>query len=118
MTTTNRLLSTLEMVGACVALVLAILWIREPSGPYEPYTFLVCLICTTAVDIARRRLRQHSAPVASLNTEPETKAGPPTRVQEGTLDLNVLATPERRILISGALPVTAVPRMDDRLGCW
>jgi hypothetical protein len=55
----NTLLLVLECSGVAVALVFGALWVLNPSGPYEPITFIALFLGSTIVDFVRRHLPSH-----------------------------------------------------------
>ena len=110
MQVTRRQLSIVEIVCVVVALVLGVLWARKPTGPYEPYAFLVSLVGTTLVEIVRRHVPDQSEPTARSTIDPLTITRPTIRTQEGTLDLNSLATRKWRVVY--AEPFLSRPNLE------
>ncbi len=47
------MLITLEIVAFIATAVLAVLWIREPNGNYEPWT-VICGVVATVIELLRR----------------------------------------------------------------
>lgn len=52
----NAVLLAFESVMALVALILVVLWLRDPNGPYEAWAFVSLLFGGTFVEIFRRWL--------------------------------------------------------------
>lgn len=53
----NKLLVFIEIAAVMTAGAFGLLWARDPSGPYEPITFLALLVGVSVVEIVRRFLR-------------------------------------------------------------
>lgn len=49
----NRIMVIFEILAVLGAAVLAVLWMNEPDGPYEPFTYTLALI-GIAIDLLRR----------------------------------------------------------------
>lgn len=55
----EKIFGWLEVISVLVTFVLAILWIRNPGGPYEPYLVLVASIAT-ALNLLYKSLRRNA----------------------------------------------------------
>lgn len=52
----ERLLAALELLSVALAIVFGFMWMANPAGRFEPYSFMATLLGTTVVDILRRSL--------------------------------------------------------------
>ncbi|MDD4962609.1 MAG: hypothetical protein PHI11_01675 [Gallionella sp.] len=48
------IIGAIETIGFILSLVLGVLWAANPSGSYEPFGFVIGLICFAGTDIYRR----------------------------------------------------------------
>lgn len=51
----NKIFLIIEIIAVVVALVFGAMWVRDPSGPYEPITFMALLVGSTIVELVRRK---------------------------------------------------------------
>lgn len=107
----RRFLFYVEATGAVVAFVFGILWLRNPSGPYEPITFLALLIGGTIVEIVRRQVpppptEKKEPPITEPVTPPpptplpEDEVRSSTRTLKGKVDLGSRTDREIRVVYS------------------
>ncbi len=52
----NRSLFYIECLSFAIALIFGVLWMKSPTGPYEPITFISILVGSTLVELIRRHL--------------------------------------------------------------
>lgn len=52
----KRVLLAIECVALLTAVILGIIWIQNPSGPYEPIIFVTLLLGSSVVEFIRRTL--------------------------------------------------------------
>ena len=129
----RRFLLSIEIGAAALAAIFGIMWLRNPAGPYEPMTFLALLVGGTMVELIRRwflpdaqvkasRPQQSDAPGTSEHldsSEPSTlpahtdARSSALRVQEGSLDLGVLANREFRVVYPE--PFSVRPHLEVRV---
>jgi len=119
-----------EICAVGVALVFGAMWVQQPQGPYEPYTFLALLLGGTIVELIRRYLPSHA--IAKKRQRPFSKkvqgqqtarsptalgegntAGTIAKVQEGSVNLDTRGEREIRIVYPEAFCVR--PNLDVRV---
>src|SRR5438067_13721367 len=94
----DRLLTTVEITSVVVAGIFGVMWARNPSGAYEPITFLALLIGGTGVEIVRRRVRSRSTNGSKSAFREQSFLKPaPAPSAEPVVDLDALLDDQSRL---------------------
>ena len=92
----STILLAVEIAAVLLAAVFAVLWMRKPTGPYEPVTFIALLLGSTVVEIIRRYLPQQTtagADTVEIAALTEQAAELLRRLQDGRDRLEPASSP-------------------------
>jgi ABC-type transporter Mla subunit MlaD len=92
----STILLAVEIAAVLLAAVFAVLWMKKPTGPYEPVTFIALLLGSTVVEIIRRYLPQQTtagADTVEIAALTEQAAELLRRLQDGRDRLEPASSP-------------------------